>query len=304
MVSYRQLVALGFGPGAIKTRAANGRLHRLFRGVYAVGHVPRTQEARWIAAVIAAGPGAVLSHLDAARLWGIYDGRGPRIHVTTTTRSPRSLGGIVAHRSRRLDADDVTTKDGIPVTTVARTLVDLGDMLPDDRVRRAIREAAYLRLVDPTALEAALERGRGRRNLRALREAVARGIDRGVVRSELEHRFLELVRHAGLPAPETNVRVETKRRVHEVDCLWRAQHVVVELDGRAAHALADAFEHDRERDASLSAIGLRPLRYTWRRVTNDGDEVVAELRELLGASGYPSAPSSRSTRRSMASDDA
>ena len=282
VVSHRQLVAIGLGRNAIARRVRAGRLHRLHRGVYAVGHLPRTPEARWLAAVMAAGAGAALSHLDAAALWRIYDGLGPRIHVTTATRSGQEIPGLLIHRARRLHPDDVTTKDGIPVTTVARTLVDLAGELPEERHRRAIREANFQGLLDPTALSAAVDRARGRHELRALRKGA--NTDRGVVRSELEHRFLELVRDAGLPAPETNVRVATKRRVYEVDCLWRSAGVVVELDGRAAHARAEAFERDRERDASLTGIGLRPLRYTWRRVTDDGDEVAAELRDVLAAS--------------------
>jgi very-short-patch-repair endonuclease len=232
---------------------------------------------------MACGPGAVLSHLDAAALWGIYEGCGTTIHVTTATRSSRRPPGIQVHRARRLHAADVTVKDGVPVTTVARTLIDLTDMLTEDRVLRAIREAEYLNLLDLHTLNAAVQRANGRQRLSVLNRALARHQPGQIVREELEHRFLELVHAAGLPEPETNVKVQTRRRTYEVDCLWRAEGVAVELDGRAAHARASAFEEDRARDAALTAIGLRPLRFTWHRVTREGLEVIAELVATLRA---------------------
>jgi very-short-patch-repair endonuclease len=114
-----------------------------------------------------------------------------------------------------------------------------------------------------------------------LKQAIAAHTPGQIVREELEHRFLELVRAAGLPPPETNVEVPTRRAMYEIDCLWREQQVAVELDGRAAHARRTAFESDRRKDAALSAIGLRPLRFTWLRVTTEPDEVIAELEATL-----------------------
>jgi very-short-patch-repair endonuclease len=300
MVTHRQLAVVGIRGSAITRRVATGRLERVHRGVFAVGHAQRTPEARWIAAVMACGPGAVLSHLDAAALWKVYEGPA-KIHVTTTTRSRRAQPGVRAHRARRLDTADVTVKDGIPVTTVARTLVDLAEVLSSDRVLRAIREAEYLRLLDLDTLVAAVRRAHGRRRLGVLKQAIARHRPGQIVRDELEHRFLELVQAAGLPAPETNVKVRTRRRPYKVDCLWRSEGVAVELDGRAAHARAGAFEEDRARDAALTAIGLRPLRFTWLRVTEQGAAVIAELQATLAQS---STPSSRSTRRRIASEEA
>jgi very-short-patch-repair endonuclease len=279
VVTHRQLVAVGIRGSAIARRVAQGRLQRIYKGVFAVGHMQRTREARWIAAVMACGIGAVLSHLDAAALWRIYDGIGARTHVTALRR--RVVSGLWVHRARRLHPDDVTVKDGIPVTTVARTLVDLTDVLSSDRVLRALREADFLRLLDLDALDAAVQRAHGRKRLKVLRQALAHHRPGQIVRSELEHRFLELVREAGLPHPEANVKVPTRRRTYEIDCLWRDQRVAVELDGRAAHARAMAFEEDRARDSALSANGLRPLRFTWRRVTQEPDQVIAELEATL-----------------------
>jgi hypothetical protein len=149
-------------------------------------------------------------------------------------------------------------KEGIPVTTVARTLVDLTDVLGSDRVLRAIREAEFLRLLDHQALNAAVKRAHGRKRLTVLKEAIQAHTPGQIVREELEHRFLELVRAAGLPPPETNVKITARGRTYEIDCLWREQRVAVELDGRAAHARTAAFESDRRKDAALNAIGLRP----------------------------------------------
>jgi very-short-patch-repair endonuclease len=283
VVSRRQLAAIGIDDSGIRRRAAQGRLHRVHQGVYAVGHPALTAEGRWMAAVIACGQGAVLSHLDAAALWRIYDGTGARVHVTVG--SSRRAAGLWLHRTRRIDPDDATVKDGIPVTTVARTLVDLTDVLSRDRILRAIREADYLRLLDLDALNAAVRRAHGRQRLGALKQAIVHHTPGQVVRDELEHRFLEVVRAAGLPAPETNVRIHAHGRRYRIDCLWREQRVVVELDGRAAHARTMAFEEDRARDAALNAIGLRPLRFTWRRVTQEASEVIAELDATLAQGG-------------------
>jgi predicted transcriptional regulator of viral defense system/very-short-patch-repair endonuclease len=280
-VTLRQLEAIGIRGTSVKRRVASGRLVRVYPGVYAVGHVQQSREGRWIAAVMACGRGAVLSHLDAAALWGIYENRRRTIHVTTTTRSPRRLPGIKVHRTRRLDPADVAKKDGIPVTTVARTLVDLTDLLSADRLLRAMREAEYLKLLDLDALIAAVQRANGRKRLRELTKAIERHTPGQIVREELEHRFLELVHAAGLPDPKTNVKVRTRLRTYEVDCLWRDEGVAVELDGRAAHARAAAFEEDRARDTALTAIGLRPLRFTWRRMTEEPEDVLAELKATL-----------------------
>jgi very-short-patch-repair endonuclease len=233
-----------------------------------------------MAAVMACGQGAVLSHLDAAALWRIYQGIGARVHVTVG--SSRRAAGLSVHRARRLHPDDVSVEDGIPVTTVARTLVDLTDVLGSDRVLRALREAEFLRLLDRDALNAAVQRAHGRQRLGALKQAMAAHTPGQIVRGELEHRFLELVRQAGLPAPKrTNTKVMARGRTYEIDCLWPAQRVAVELDGRAAHARTLAFEEDRRKDAALNAIGLRPLRFTWFRVTNEPADVIAELEATL-----------------------
>ena len=281
VVSRPQLLELGLTDDRIRSSIRGGGLHRVHSGVYAVGYRADTREARWMAAVLACGPNAALSHFDAAALWAIHDLLGPRVHVLT--RWNRRGAGLWVHRARRLHPDDLTVERGIPVTSVARTLVDLTQLLGRDRLLRAMREAEFKRLLDHDALDAAVRRARGRRNITVLRAALVQHRPGQIVRDELEHRFLELIRRAGIPPPETNVKVKTKRRSYTVDCLWRAEGVAVELDGRAAHAPPAAFERDRERDAALSASGLRPVRFTWQRVTAEGDELIADLLDILTA---------------------
>jgi predicted transcriptional regulator of viral defense system len=279
VVSRPQLLELGFSDARIRAGVRRRALHRLHTGVYAVGYCSGAEETRWMAAVLAAGPNALLSHLDAAALWKVYIASGPRVHVLT--RSNRRDAALVVHRVRRIHPEDVAVHRGIPVTSVARTLVDLTGVLGGDRILRALREAEFLRLLDHDRLVAAVDRGRGRRNLGLLIAALARHQPGQIVREELEHQFLELVDKCGVRRPETNVGVKTERRLYIVDCLWREEGVAVELDGRAAHTRVTAFEEDRERDARLSAAGLRPVRFTWQRVSTRGDEVIADLVAML-----------------------
>ena len=281
MVSRPQLLALGLGDPALRWGVRHGALHRVHQGVYAVGYVADTLESRWMAAVLACGPNAALSHFDAAALWKIHDAPGPRVHVLT--RSNRRGDGLWVHRARRLHPDDVTTERGIPVTSVARTLVDMTDVVGADRLLRAMREAEFLRLLDHDALSAAVERGRGRRNLRVLTTALAQHRPGQVVREELEHRFLELIRKA------------------EISSAGDERQSQDELDGRAAHGRVTDFERDRERDAALSASGLRPARFTWKRVTKAGDEVIADLIAMLGQGGGAYAARTAAMKRSSLS---
>ena len=162
------------------------------------------------------------------------------------------------------------------MTAVPRTLLDLSAVTPASRLRRAIREAEFLGLLDLEAVDAAIERARGRRTKR-LENALQAHRPGTTIRSELEHRFLELCLDAGLPQPEMNVVIHG----HEVDCLWREHNLVVELDGAAAHRNPRAFEADRCRDGELTAAGLRPVRVTWRRVTAERDQLTALLTRLV-----------------------
>jgi very-short-patch-repair endonuclease len=277
VVARRQLLKRGLHPRSIEHRIRCGRLHPLHRGIYAVGHPRPPREGRWLAAVIAGGPVALLSHQSAAALWGIRQTSRTRIDVSRPSGGRRTAA-IQFHRSS-VARDERTTKDGIPVTTVARTLFDLAAVTTTRAVERAINEAEVLHLWDELALAHLLTRYPRRPGARPLRRALAsRAAGASVTRSELEERFLALLAREQLPRPKVNATVGG----YEVDFSWESQRVVAELDGRAAHATAAAFERDRERDRALQAAGWRVIRITWRQLDRTPHKVAADLRRLLG----------------------
>jgi very-short-patch-repair endonuclease len=280
VVSSAQLRALGLGTRAVHHRAATGRLHRVHRGVYAVGHASLSLDARRMAAVLACGPVALLSHRSAAAAWGLRATSHARWDIATPRRGRRSLPGIELHEARGLAREDATTLRGIPITSVPRTLVDLAAVLPPGALERAVHEAEVLRLLDVTAVEAVLARSPGRRGTGRLRALVAKPSP-GPTRSALEERFLGLCRRARLPAARLNAHVATAEALIEVDVLWPRHRVIVELDGAAAHHTRRAFHDDRRRDAALAAEGYVVVRLTWQRVTRERGAVVDELRRLL-----------------------
>ena len=283
VVARRQLAALGVTDTMTKRRVANGRLLRLHRGVYAVGHTQLRREGYWLAAVLAV-PGSVLSHRDAAGLHGLRPSNHPGIDVTGTEARSR-LPGIHVRRTTVLDVEDIVIVNAVPVTTVARTLVDLAGIVPKDHLAKALREADRLQLLDIRAIEQARTRTKGRRGKgdRALREALAE-LQRHattLTRSTLEAAYSALVDNAGLPKPRTNVHIEGMGM--EVDAYWPDHWLVVELDGWESHHTRHAFQRDRERDADLTAVGFRVLRFTHRHVVHDADRVTAILRALLAS---------------------
>ena len=279
IVSIGQLRALGLTPWAITRRVAAGHLHPLHRGVYAVGHTAIGRHGRWLSAVLACGPGAALSHRDAGMLSGLPGALRGRIDVTTPRRGRGARPGIELHRVRALAPQDVTVREGIPVTTIARTLVDLADVLSIRDLQRAFHEAEVLRLLDARAVTQAAKRVIGRPGLHRIDALIEHPA--APLRSELERRFLTLCHTAGLPTPEVNSTIHAAGRSIEVDFHWPAQRLVVETDGAAAHATRRAFEEDRRRDVELTIAGLRVVRFTWRRITDTPGEVGAALAALL-----------------------
>jgi hypothetical protein len=274
-VSRAQLLALGLGHGAIDHRVARGLLHPVHRGVYAVGHGALSRHGLWMAAVLAAGPGAVLSHRSAAALWAIRDTQRVRPEVTVARR--RNLSGVDTHRIA-LPADEVTTHHGIPVTTPARTLLDLAEQLTVQGLERAVHEAEYRRLTSPLSLDAVLTRHQGRRGTAALKKIVDQGrLGKTITRSELEERFLAFLDAHELPRPLVNEPIGP----YTVDALWPGSRLVVELDGRGAHETTRAFEEDRRRDRDLVTKGYRVIRITWRQLHSDGAAIATQLRTLL-----------------------
>src|SRR5689334_6142521 len=277
VVALWQLTALGFEADAVEARVRRGRLHRLHRGVFAVGHRRLDWRGVLIAAVLAYGPEAVLSHRSAARLWGIRPDNRPRVDVTVPARGLRSRKGIQVHCVRELDARDIGRIDGIPVTSLPRTLLDLAEVVPKDHVIKALTEAERQQIIDLRALRALMERSPGRRGQRPLREILADAVIEPETREEFEHRFLQFCHEAGLPRPKVNTDVEG----YEVDALWRHAKLVVELDSWEFHQHRKAFEDDRERDAVLLLTGYRVVRVTWRQLTRDPRKLEDRLKALL-----------------------
>ena len=277
VVTSAQLSELGVPRGAVEHRLRGGRLRAVHRGVYTiVGPRLFTQHGRWMAGVLACGPGAVLSHLAAASLWGVR--RGTRVEVTQP-RGRKRRAGIRIHWAD-LPADERTVHHGIPVTTIARTLFDLSAVVQRHELRSAFRQAEQLHLTDPVGIKALMERyprKPGAPILKAVFEEARAGLK--VVRSELEERFQAFLLEAGLAVPLTNVLIEGI----EVDCAWPDHRVIVELDGRAFHQTSGAFEEDRARDRRLEAAGWRVVRITWRQLAETPAELAADLRCLISA---------------------
>jgi Protein of unknown function (DUF559) len=234
-----------------------------------------------MAAVLAHGPTAVLSHRSAASLWGLSRSTRSIIEVTAERRWSRA--GVELHRSS-LDADEITVFNGIPVTSVPRTIFDLASVLGRRRVERAIQEAEVRRLTDPLSVHDILARHPGRPGAGTLRRILAAGYTASTLtRSELEDRFLAFLDARGLPRPNLNASINVRRRWMECDCVWRSRRLIVELDGRGSHDTSAAFERDRARDRALHAAGWRLVRVTWRHLHNDSDRLAADLRALLKA---------------------
>lgn len=294
VVTRAQLTELGVRDRGIANWVGSGRLQRLYRGIYAVGHDRLRLEGRWLAAVLACGPGAVLSHRDAAVLWDLRQSNSAYIDVTVPSRNGRKRhAGIRVHRSGRLPRDEVTVRNGIPVTTVARTLLDLADVLDRQALKRVITEAEYLNRLDMAALNAVVSANPGRRGATLL-EAAGGRLHR--TRSELEQRFLAILERHRVEEPETGVWIKG----YEVDFLWPRARLVVELDGLAAHTTRSTFNADRLRDRRLWRLGLRTMRLT-SDALDDEQAVLADLAQAGVKVPSCSRASSKPPRRSSTS---
>jgi very-short-patch-repair endonuclease len=262
VVSLEQLRAIGISSHAIAYRVRTGRLHRIHRGVYAVGHARLTFGGRCMAAVLACGELAVASHRAAGALWGLLPPSPGPIDVTVRASGGRKKRrGIVVHRSMTLATEEVTRRKDIPLTQPARTLQDLRGVLTAEQFQKATRRALDLRLDVAAAIDP----------------------DPDLTRSALEHLFLRLCRAHSLPSPEVNARVGP----YEVDFLWRDLGLIVETDGFRHHGSRAAFETDRARDARLQGLGYRVLRFTHLHLRDHPRAVVATLRDVMRASGGP-----------------
>ena len=274
MFTRDELLASGLDKSAITRRLQAGTLHRMFPNVYSIApHSLLRPEARWLGAVLACGPDAVLSHRSAAALWRLLEDRWAFVDVTTPRRGRKGTERITLHRTRRLDPGDVVVVRGIPVTSVERTLLDLADVVAPRVLRRAARQAEVRRL----PVGSPREKAHGRRGAPSLGALSLQRAELRLTKSELESRFVRLCTRFRIPQPESNPDIEGKER----DFVWRDARLVVEVDGHATHGTRFAFEDDRRRDLALVRAGWRVVRFTHAQIAFDVADVAAALRDLL-----------------------
>jgi very-short-patch-repair endonuclease len=272
VVTRSQLRNLGLTRHGIDHRIARGRLHPLHRGVFAIGRPEVDQLGKWMAAVLACGSDALLSHESAAELWEIRTRKATPIEVSIPANLTRTVPGIRVHRRRRLIPEDRSTHLGIPVTSPVRTLADLAGCLTLGQVEAAVNEADKRNLVSPNLLREALSALTGQPGVARMRRLLDRRTFR-LTDSELERRFLRLVRDAGIPTPQTGLRLNGYR----VDFFWPELGLVVETDGLRYHRTPAQQARDRRRDQAHTATGLTTLRFTHAQVRFEPAEVRAVL---------------------------
>ncbi len=284
VLTIAELARLGLSGRAVRDRAASGRLHRVHRGVYAIG--PPTAKGRWAAALLACGPTAVLSHASAAALWDL-SADPARVHVNVPARARTTRHGVVVHGAA-LDPDEAATRDAFPCTTVARTLLDLAATTGRLRVERAVDRAEELRVSDLRQLRSLIERRHGERGTAVLAAILGEYDGPEATRSAAEARLLAIVRRSRLPQPEVNAWLPLPEGGgYRPDFLWRDRRLVVEVDGRTHHARRRAFEHDRRRDRRLALAGYETRRYAAREVLRQPGQVIAELHAFLADDPLP-----------------
>jgi hypothetical protein len=279
VVSIRQLERrLGFSHQAVTRAVAAGRLHRMYRGVYAVGHAELSQRGEGMAAVLAVGPGALLSYHSAGWLWGIWSGSPKPFEVTAfVPRHHPAPRGVVRHRARNLVDEDRAMVDGIPVTSVARTQLDLAWKLRGDRMARLLSRSEELGLLDLVATNAVIDRNRGHHGAKRLRYALAIYEPPAWTRSEFERRFVACLVEAGLPRPATG----WNEVGHEIDVYWPDLRFGIELDAFETHRTRQAFEDDRERDLDFALAEVDVRRVSEQQFRRDPAKVVARVAKLV-----------------------
>lgn len=283
VVSHAQLRAVGFSGSAIDREVATGRLHPVFRGVFAVGHAQIDRYGRLHAALLACGGGTV-SHNSAATLLGIQERYPNLIDVIAPNQSGRQIDGIRRHFVTPPRRDELTTRDGISCTNPSRTLVDLAGVSGERSLRRAVRQAAVLRILDVHEIDSILARGRrrGAPRLRAILEGWrAASAKTPKLRSHLEALLYPMLAEHDLPTPLTNHKLRVAGRTLEVDFFWPDRHLVVEADSHAFHGNPEAFELDRLRDRDLNLAGYRVLRVTWAQLDQQPTATLAAIRHML-----------------------
>jgi very-short-patch-repair endonuclease len=276
VITRQQLRELGFSDRTIGRLTAHGHLHRLHRGVYAVGHTALTLYGRWLAAVLACGPDAVLSHHAAAALHELRT--NPTGLIDVTAPGKHCVEGVRCHTARSLPNEERTTINAIPVTSLARTYLDYAEIAAPRLLKQALAAGERANKLNFLRLEAAIQRNPGRHGTRALNTALKEFKPEDPrIRSQMERRFLAVVRQAGLPEPQCNVYVDGLL----VDFYWPDAGLVVEVDSFAWHRSRHSFEEDRRRDAIHAVAGRRTLRPTHRRIEHETDALVEDIRRLL-----------------------
>lgn len=268
----------GYSRAGVKAMVDSGRLHRVHRGVYAIGHVDLSVRAECLAAVLAVGPGALLSYYSAGWLWGIWRGSPKPIHVTAEVpRHHRPPQGITRHRARNTVDEDRALVDGVPVTSIARTQLDLAWKLRGDQVPRLLARTEELGLFDLAAIDAAIERNRGHHGAKRLRYALAIYEPPIWARSEFERHFVESLVAAGLPRPVTG----WNELGHEIDVYWPERRFGIELDAYETHGTRHAFEIDHDRDLDFALADVKMHRVSERQFRRDQAKIVADVGTLL-----------------------
>jgi hypothetical protein len=280
VVAHWQLRRRGVSAREIEGLLGRGHLRPLYRGVYAVGHTVLSRKGRWKAAVLACGPGAVLSHRSAAEAWDLRWPADIDVELTRP-RAFRPQGGLRCHRAV-LRADETGEVDGIPVTSRFRTVLDLAAARPVREAELAIHELQRQETTDALSFDALLVRHPGHRGAAVLKRLRASKVPLSVPRNDFEEAFVAFVDDHGLPRPAINAPLALGDASYEIDALWRPQRLAVELDGRETHDTPDSFESDRKRDRDLLVAGYRTTRITWRQLRDERPRIAADLRALLG----------------------
>ncbi len=283
VVTLEQLEDLGLSRSAIHQRETSGRLYRVHQRVYSLTPKVLTERGRLMAAVLACGSGAVLSHRSAAYLWGLVDESPALIDVTAPHRRGRSPAGVAAHRDGSLRSSDKTTRYGIPCTSVPRALLDFSGVAPEWEVRKAVAQAEVLRILHRPTIQALIKRSRRRRGVARLRlilDTIHPQTKR--TRSELERLFLAMCAKRAVPEPRVNVWLSAPDgRQYQADFLWRDSKLIVEADSRRFHDTDSAFVRDRKRQQQLELAGWRVSRCTWEEVEQEPRRLALTIQGLL-----------------------
>jgi very-short-patch-repair endonuclease/predicted transcriptional regulator of viral defense system len=276
VISREQLLAIGVGRGVIARQLERGRWQRLHRNVYLIGPAPPTLRARARAATMTCGEGAVVSHRTAAALYGLMPPRGD-VHVTVPGRNPGNRQGVQIHRVTTLSFDEIVVRDGLTLTSPARTICDVAGTEPLTEAERALSEARVQRLVTTRALERVIERTPTLKGSSVIRSLLRASEESGYTRSEAERRLRRLAQAAGIDQPLVNVPLLG----FVVDFLWPDQRLVVEVDGYQFHGHRQRFESDRRRDQQLVAAGYGVIRVTWIQLRDEPIAVITSIAQAL-----------------------